>query len=58
MPLEYALEQKNYAKWNKNSHNNTDKVYNYLCLTGEVILFYCFSNINIYYNYYHFLICL
>ncbi len=35
-PLEYALEQKVYPKWNKNSPH-IENTYKYLCLTGEVL---------------------
>lgn len=39
-PLEYALEQKNYIKPSKGMNGDELKVYNYLCLTGEVCRFF------------------
>ena len=43
-PLEYAIEQEKYVRPTKNNKDdeqikNGTKVYNYLCLTGEVNYF-------------------
>ena len=49
-PLEFALSQKNLPKPSKSTPADSDNVYNYLCLTGEVCLiffnirFYCLKN--------------
>ena len=42
-PVEFALQQKNYPKWNRHLVNEADdKYYNYLCLTGEVKFYFIF----------------